>query len=101
MHHMTIRNVDPAVKAALEERAQADGISQTEAARQALARGLGVKVPRRQLRGLGRDVLGEAALGELGRVDWEAPTLSDAELDALDREGTERMGGMGKGKSEA
>ena len=94
-HHMTIRNVDPVVKAALEKRARADGVSQTEAARQALARGLGVKVPRRRLRGLGRNVLGEAALSQLSRVDWEVPALSDAELDALEREEAERQGGGG------
>lgn len=92
---MTICNVDPVVKAALEERARADGVSQTEAAHQALARGLGVKVPRRRLRGLGRTVLGEAALSELSRVDWEAPALSNAELDALEREEAERLGGGG------
>ena len=86
MHHMTIRNVDPVVKAALEERARVDGVSQTEAARQALARGLGVKVPRRRLRGIGREVLSEAALGEMARVDWEAPAFTDAELDALERD---------------
>ena len=95
MHHMTIRNVDPVVKVALEERARADGVSQTEAARQALARGLGVRVPRRRLRGIGREVLGEAALGELARVDWEAPAFSDDELDALDREEVERTGSAG------
>ena len=99
MHHMTIRNVDPAVKAALAERARTDGVSQTEAARQALARGLGVKVPRRRLGGLGREVLGEPALEELARVDWEAPAFSDAELDALDREEAERMGRAGDGKA--
>ena len=93
VHHMTIRNVDPVVKAALEERARADGVSQTEAARQALARGLGVRVPRRRLRGMGREVLGEAALSELSRVDWEAPAFSDEELDTLDREEADRLGG--------
>ena len=75
MHHMTIRNVDPVVKAALEERARADGVSQTEAARQALARGLGVKVPRRRLRGVGQEVLGEAGPGGAG-----APRLGGAGL---------------------
>ena len=91
MHHMTIRNVDPVVKAAIEDRARADGVSQTEAARQALARGLGVKVPRRRLRGVGKEILGEAALRELRRIDWEAPALSDGELDALDRDEAKRV----------
>ena len=81
------------MKAALEERARADGVSQTEAARQALARGLGVRVPRRRLGGIGRVVFGEVALGELARVDWEAPAFSDAELDALERDEVKRMSG--------
>lgn len=97
MHHMTIRNVDPAVKAALEARARADGVSQTEAARQALARGLGIKVPRRRLRGLGREVLGAPALEELARVDWQAPAFSNAELDVLDHEEAERLHPAGRG----
>lgn len=92
MHHLTIRNVDPLVKAALEARARAEGVSQTEAARQALARGLGVKVPRRRLAGLGEAVFDRRTLDALGAVDWTAPAYSDEELDALESAETERGG---------
>ena len=95
MHHVTIRNVDPLVKSALEERARRDGVSQTEAARRALARGLGVRVPRRHLDGLGDAVLGAAALGALAAVDWTEPAFGDAELDAFEREEAERTGADG------
>lgn len=83
MHHMTIRNIDPAVKTALEERARAEAISQSEAARRALARGLGVRIARRDLAGLGREMLDATSLDALGQVDWEAPDFADADLDAM------------------
>lgn len=90
MHHLTIRNVDPLVKSALEAKARADGISQTEAARRALARGLGVKVPRRRLGGVGEAVLDRRALDALAQVDWSQPAFTDDELDALEREEARR-----------
>lgn len=93
MHHMTIRNVDPAVKAALEARARTDAISQSEAARRALARGLGVKIPRRSLRGLGRELMDEPELDALGRIDWTAPPFADGDLDAMMSEDDGRTGG--------
>lgn len=99
MHHLTIRNLDPTVKAALEERARADAISQSEAARRALAKGLGVRVPRRSLRGVGRELLDQATLEELARIDWTEPAFSDDELDALGAAEAERMaagGGAGE-----
>ncbi|WP_299819379.1 hypothetical protein [uncultured Jannaschia sp.] len=89
---MTIRNVDPAVKAALEARARAESISQSEAARRALARGLGVKIPRRDLGGLGAELLDPAPRAALGRIDWTAPAFTDAELDAMMAEETTRSG---------
>ncbi len=96
MHHVTIRNVDPLVKSALEARARDEGISQTEAARRALARGLGVKVPRRDLAGVGEAVLPPDALRALGGVDWTEPAFSDAELDAMEREEAERSTPQGE-----
>jgi hypothetical protein len=90
MHHVTIRNVDPLVKSALEARARADGVSQTEAARRALAQGLGVKVPRRSLGGIGEAVFDRRALEALGQVDWSEPAFSDDELDAMEREEARR-----------
>ena len=96
MHHMTIRNVDPAVKAALEEAARMRGISQSEAARRALARGLGVRLPRRDLAGIGAAVLGGvdpdgAARGAMRAVDWTAPAFTEAELDAMEADGARRQ----------
>lgn len=85
MHHLTIRDVDPLVKSALEEQARRDGVSQTEAARQALARGLGVRIPRRHLGGIGAALLDRQALDALGQVDWTAPSFSEAELDAMEQ----------------
>lgn len=102
MHHMTIRNVDPVVKAALEEAARAQRISQSEAARRALARGLGVRLPRRSLQGLGEEVADAATLEALGRVSWDAPAFSDEELDALAAEEAARIGeaaGEGTGRT--
>ena len=61
MHHLSLRNVDPAIDAALREAARRDGLSKSEAARRALARGLGVTIRRRDLSGLG------AALTWMGR----------------------------------
>lgn len=83
MHRVTVRNVDPAVKAALERAARAQHISQSEAARRALARGLGVRVPRRSLQGLGKEVVDASTLAALGHVSWDAPAFSDEKLDAL------------------
>ncbi len=91
--HLTIRNVDPVVKAALEERARADAMSQSEAARRALARGLGVKVPRRHLAGIGLEVTDAASLDALCRVDWEIPDFSDADLDGMEDGEKTRTGG--------
>jgi hypothetical protein len=92
MPHLTLRDVDPRVKAALEARAQAEGLSQAEAARRALARGLGVRLPRRNLRGLGAAMFGPAALDALAQVDWTAPSFTDVELDALERAEAARCG---------
>ena len=99
MHHMTIRNVNPAVKAALEERARAEAISQSEAARRALARGLGVKVARRDLAGMGREIMEAAELDALGRIDWETPAFGDADLDAMMSEEDARTREAGTGTS--
>ena len=93
MHHVTIRNVDALIKAALEKRARTDAISQSEAARQALARGLGVKIRRRDLGGIGREVVGDAALAELAGIDWTRPAFSDAELDGLEVDEATRIQG--------
>ena len=91
MHHMTIRNVDPAVKAALEETAKAQRISQSEAARRALAEGLGVRIPKRNLRGLGRRMgLTEEQLEELGKIDWTKPAFTDEEWEQMEAEEEER-----------
>ncbi|WP_299841326.1 hypothetical protein [uncultured Jannaschia sp.] len=83
MPHLTIRNLDPAVKAALEARARADFISRSEAARRALARGFGLRIPRRDLGGLDEELLDSALHDALGRIDWTAPAFTDVELDAM------------------
>lgn len=89
MHHLTLRNVDPAIEAALREAAARDGLSKSEVARRALARGLGVTIRRRNLSGLGSAVMDEAAREALAAQDWEAP---DLDIDALGRDAEARGG---------
>lgn len=90
MPHMTIRNIDPATPAAIEARAAQDGVSQAEAAREALARGLGVKIKRRSLQGIGAEIFPPETLKALSEIDWTKPAFTDEEWEEMEREEDER-----------
>ena len=92
MHHLTLRNVDPAVDAALRDAAARDCISKAEAARRALAKGLGVTLRRRDLSNLGAAILTAPARATLAAQDWEAPDFDAAALEALEAEAQARGG---------
>ena len=92
MHHLTLRNVDPAIEAALREAAAREGLSKSEVARRALARGLGGTIRRRDLSGLGAALMDDAARRVLAAQDWDAPDLEAAALDGLEAEAADRGG---------
>ena len=92
MHHLTLRNVDPLIDAALREAARREGLSKSEVARRALARGLGVTLRRRDLSGLGAALMDDGARRTLGAQDWERPDLSAADHDTLEAEALRRGG---------
>ncbi len=91
MSVLTIRNVDEAVKSALEVRAKEEGVSQSSLARRLLADSLGVKVKKRNLRGLGERLFTEEQRRELAKIDGQKPCFADEELDHFMAEEDERI----------
>ncbi|WP_308916656.1 hypothetical protein [Jannaschia sp. LMIT008] len=92
MHHLTLRNVDPAIDAALREAAARDGLSKSEVARRALAKGLGVTIKRRDISGLGDRLMDRRSREILAAQDWITPDLSDADYDEMEAEAEKRGG---------
>lgn len=90
---LTIRDVHDDVKAALEARAKAEGVSQSALARRLLADSLGVTVKKRDFTGLGEELFGKAGLKALADadIDWEAPLFTDEELDEMEKEKDQRI----------